>query len=117
MNDGISLIPDARGTLHRKGALREMSRKLQMVLFGFLLIGLLGCAQRWSAEDRTPRVSKEELRTMMGRPETVIIDARTEAGWRTSRQKIKGAVRENPLDPERWAGKYSTGSTLIFYCG
>ena len=58
-----------------------------------------------------------KLDLMMGRPETVIIDARTEAGWRTSRQKIKGAVRENPLDPERWAGKYSTGSTLIFYCG
>ena len=94
-----------------------MSRKVQLVLLGLLLIGLLGCAQRWSAEDRTPRVSKEELRTMMGRPETVIIDARTEGGWRASRTKIKGAVRENPLDPERWAGKYSTDKVLIFYCG
>ena len=94
-----------------------MSRKVQVVLFGLLLIGLLGCAQRWSAEDRTPRVSKEELRAMMGRPETVIIDVRTEAGWRASRQKIKGAVRENPLDPTPWASKYQTERVLIFYCG
>jgi rhodanese-related sulfurtransferase len=93
-----------------------MSRKVQAVLFGLLLIGLLGCAQKWSAEGRTPRVTKDELQAMMGRPEVVIVDVRTEAGWRMSNLKIKGAVREDPKDPRPWAGKYSQDRVFIFYC-
>lgn len=94
-----------------------MSKRLPMVLFGLLLIGLLGCAQRWSAEDRTPRISKEELRAMMGRPEVMIIDARIGSSWRASNQKIKGAVREDPDIPGTWFGKYPQDKVLIFYCG
>ncbi len=93
-----------------------MGKKVKMVLFGLLLIGLAGCAQRMAAEDRTPRMTKEEVRAIMGRPETVIIDARTAAAWKMSNQKIKGAVREDPDDPGSWVGKYSTDKVLIFYC-
>ena len=93
-----------------------MSRKVQMVLLGLLLIGLPGCVQGLSAEDRTPRVTKEELQAMMGRPETVIIDVRTGLAWKMSNQKIKGAVREDPEDPRPWVGKYSKDRVFIFYC-
>lgn len=87
-----------------------------MVLFGLLLIGLVGCLPRMSAEDRTPRMTKEEVRAIMGRPETVIIDARTGGAWRASNTKIKGAVREDPDAPGTWVGKYSQDKVLIFYC-
>jgi rhodanese-related sulfurtransferase len=96
--------------------LKEMNRKVQGVLWGLLLIGLPGYFQAWSAEDRTPRVTKEELRAMMERPETVIIDVRTGLAWKMSNQKIKGAVREDPEDPRPWVGKYSKDRLFIFYC-
>ncbi len=99
-----------------------MGVRVSMVFFGLLLISLLGCAHRWSAEDRaprvsTPRVSKEELLAMMERPEVVIIDARKASAWRTGTLTIKGAVVENSnADPRTWAAKYSRDSVLVFYC-
>ena len=93
-----------------------MGRKVYIVLFGLLLIGFLGCAQRYSAEDRTPRMTKEEVRAIMDRPETVIVDARTGSAWRASNRKIKGAVREDPDIPGTWFGKYPQDKVLIFYC-
>jgi len=94
-----------------------MSRKVQVVLLGLLLISLLGCAQRFSAEDRTPRVTKEELLAMMDRPEVVIIDVRKASSWRTGTLRIKGSVQEDSnQDPRMWAGKYSRDKMLIFYC-
>ena len=93
-----------------------MNRKVQMVLWGLLLIGLQGYFQGLFAQDRTPRVTKEELRAMMGRPETVIIDVRTGLAWKMSNRKIKGAVREDAEDPRPWVGKYSKDRVFIFYC-
>jgi rhodanese-related sulfurtransferase len=91
-----------------------MSRWAQGMLLGLLLVALAGCFQRWSAEDRTPRVTKEELLALMERPETVIIDVRTGS---TSKRRIKGAAREDPgTDPRTWAGKYAKDKVLVFYC-
>ncbi len=94
-----------------------MHRKMQMLLYGVLLISLLGCVQKFSTEDRTPRVTKEELLAMMDRPEVVIIDVRKESVWRTGNMRIKGSVREDSnQDPRTWAGKYSHDKMLVFYC-
>ncbi len=94
-----------------------MGGRVNMVFFGLLLISLLGCAQRWSAEDRTPRISKEELLAMMERPDVVIIDVRKASIWRIGTLTIKGAMHEDSNgDPRTWAGKYSKDKVLVFYC-
>ncbi len=93
-----------------------MGRKVHLALFGLLLFGLVGCFPRTAAEDLAPRMSKEEVRAVMDRPDTVIIDARTGGAWRASNQKIKGAVREDPDLPGTWFGKYPADKVLIFYC-
>ncbi len=94
-----------------------MRKRFLIVLFGLLLVGLVGCTQKFAAEDRTPRVTKEELRAMMDRPDVIIIDVRKPSVWRTGNLKIKGSVQENPnQDPRTWAGKYPTNKILVFYC-
>ena len=74
-----------------------------------------GCYQ-FAAKDTSPKMTKEELRPLLGDPNVVIIDVRLGDEWNKSESKIKGAVRE---DPEKAikdsADKYPKDKTLVFY--
>ncbi len=63
-----------------------------------------------------PRMTKEELKGLMGKPDVVIIDVRAKSDWEGSKEKIQGAVREDPQKTKEWAGKYPKDKTLVFYC-
>ncbi len=95
-----------------------MRRKvLPGVLAGFLLAGfvLSGFAANLQAEE-VSRMTKEELKETLEKPGVVIIDVRANADWMESRQKIKGAVREDPKKVASWMGKYPKDKTFVFYC-
>jgi len=79
-------------------------------LAALLLISGSGFAQE------APRITKEEVRSMIGKPEVVIIDVRQGADWKASEVKIKGAVREDAGSVPAWMDKYPKDKTLIFYC-
>jgi 3-mercaptopyruvate sulfurtransferase SseA len=83
------------------------------MLLIFLTVGLFAAIAK-SAD--APRMTKEELRAMVGKPDLVIIDVRREADWTGSDLKIKGAVREDPGAIQGWANKYPKDKTLVFYC-
>ncbi len=87
------------------------------------LIGMIGmmtafaCMPFVTADSKVPRMTKEELRQIMDRPDVVVIDVRTGDSWRRSERMIKGAVRENPeKDVKTWAIRYERDKTLVFYC-
>ena len=63
-----------------------------------------------------PKISKEELQTMLGNPEVVIIDVRAGGDWSAGDSKIKGAIREDPGKVDSWMDKYPKDKTLVFYC-
>ena len=63
-----------------------------------------------------PRITKEEVKKMLGDPEVIIIDVRSNGDWNASNVKIQGAVRENPESVGQWMNKYSKEKTLVFYC-
>ncbi len=63
-----------------------------------------------------PRMTKDELKGMLGNPDLVIIDVRTQQNWTDSDLKIKGAVREDPESLDSWANKYPRDKTLVLYC-
>jgi hypothetical protein len=67
-----------------------------------------------SAED-APRITKEEAKALLGSPNVVFIDARTDAAWSASDKKIKGAVRIDKWDLETQASGYGRDSTFIVY--
>ncbi len=64
-----------------------------------------------------PRMTKEELKAKLGNPDIVIIDVRIGEEWKVSKEKIQGAIREDPeKDIKNWAEKYPKDKTLVFYC-
>ncbi len=89
-------------------------KKISRVMLLFAL--LVGCAGRWGA-DVTPRMAKEELRSLLGKRDVIIVDVRIEDEWKASKWKIAGAVREDPeKDGNTWAAKYPREKILVFYC-
>ena len=63
-----------------------------------------------------PKITKEDLKAILGTPDVIIVDVRTNAGWNESKLKIKGAVREDPTQATLWTAKYPKEKTLVFYC-
>jgi rhodanese-related sulfurtransferase len=82
-----------------------------------LLVGLaLACAGTVPSQAEVPRMTKEELRTLMGRADVVVVDVRAGGDWTRATEKIAGAVREEPGAEATWASKYPKDTTLVFYC-
>ena len=80
----------------------------------WLFVVLAWGTSSWGAE--VPKITKEDLKAILGTPDVIIVDVRTNAGWNESKLKIKGAVREDPIQATLWAGKYPKDKTLVFYC-
>jgi 3-mercaptopyruvate sulfurtransferase SseA len=82
-----------------------------------LLGGMTGTVRAMGKGVEAPRVSKEQLLSMMEKPDVVILDVRESESWKESKQKIRGAVREAPeKDIQGWLDKYPKEKTLVFYC-
>jgi hypothetical protein len=62
-----------------------------------------------------PRITKEQLKEMLGKPDVVIIDARPVEQWKYSDQIIPGTVHEDPLSIQIWAGKYDKNKKIVVY--
>lgn len=83
-----------------------------VILFFITLGGFITSAL--SAD--VPRMTKDELNAMLGNPDLVIIDVRYGEDWTDSDLKIKGAIREDPINVKSWANKYPKNKTLVLYC-
>jgi predicted sulfurtransferase len=68
-----------------------------------------------STED-VPRISKEEVKAMLGKPDAIIIDVRISGPLPPGEPKIKGAIVEDPRKVQSWMGKYPKDKTIVFYC-
>jgi hypothetical protein len=94
-------------------------RKIQHgMVFSFVVFLLLaGCSQVIVSDTEVPRMTKEELKSLLGNPGIVVVDLRIADDWKRSDSKIKGAIRENPEEDNRtWTSKYPKYRTLVFYC-
>jgi hypothetical protein len=61
------------------------------------------------------KISKEELKSMLGNSDIFILDVDREGNWEDRDRKILGAVRENPKEIESWMTKYPKNNTFILY--
>lgn len=62
------------------------------------------------------RMSKDELRSMLGSADLVVIDVRTEKEWKKSDKKISGSTWEDAEEVNAWADKYPKDKTIVLYC-
>ncbi len=88
-------------------------KRSRIVLAFLVLLALTGASCVQARE--VPRISKEEVLKMVGNPDAIIIDVRSESDWIASKAKIKGALREDPGELSSWADKYPKDRTLVLY--
>lgn len=92
------------------------SRKLWTIIAMTMSLSLIGCFQNVVLDTKIPRMAKEELQLILGRPDIIIVDVRVDDEWKKSQWKIKGAVREDPeKEIQSWIEKYPKDKTFIFY--
>ena len=60
-------------------------------------------------------MEKEELKSMLGDSDLIILDVRPQEQWLLSNKKIAGAVHADPDAVDSWAGKYSKDKRFIIY--
>ena len=91
-------------------------KKRGVVVSVVLCLVLSGIWAVFALAEDIPRMTKEELKGLMDKPDVIIIDVRANVDWLGSTLKIKGAVREEPRNVNSWVDKYSKDKTLVFYC-
>jgi hypothetical protein len=94
----------------------QMKRKLVKTLAVTLSLAIVGIFAITGLAQETPKITKEEVKGMLGSPDVIVIDVRLGGDWDGSALKIKGAVREDPRNVGSWIDKYSKDKILIFYC-
>ena len=90
-----------------------MTPAISRIVFALVLVAVLSVN---AVAGNAPRISKEEVKSMLGNKDLIIVDVRTGKDWKASEYKIKGAVRVDPREVESWASKYSENQTFVFYC-
>jgi len=83
------------------------------------VLGLLplGYSRVSASEIKVPRITKEEVKSMLGSPDVIILDIRSAQSWKESEWKIKGAIREDGEgETSAWMAKYPKDRTSILYC-
>ena len=74
----------------------------------------------WSAGDLpfpdAPRISKEEVRNLIGKPNFYLLDIRPKEQWNAARLKLPSAIHEDPEETQEWASKYPKDAKIVTYC-
>ena len=85
-----------------------------------LIVAIVAALFAWQAigvaagTEEIPRMTKEELKPLLGSPEVVVLDVRLE--WGNAPTKIAGAVHENPQKVDEWSPKFPKGKKIVLYC-
>jgi 3-mercaptopyruvate sulfurtransferase SseA len=92
--------------------MKNSNMMMLMAIFAALVVSFSATAGATDAE----RMTKEELRSMLGNPDVIIVDVRQPGDYNPSDTKIQGAVREDPGAVGAWMDKYPKDKILVFYC-
>jgi hypothetical protein len=90
--------------------------KKRLLIATLIIFFLVGASMILAKSVDAPRMTKDELKGMLGNPDLVIVDVRYGKDWTDSDLKIKGAAREDPKVFESWANKYPKNKTIVLYC-
>mgnify|MGYP006271400231 CR=1 FL=1 len=90
--------------------------KMKLLIATLIIFFMVDASMLFANPTDAPRITKDELKAMLGSPDLVIVDVRYGKDWTDSDIKIKGAVREDPKVFESWANKYAKNKTIVLYC-
>ena len=92
----------------------NLPRCTVMSLSSLLFLIMLGYASAHASDIQ--RITVEELKALLKSKDVVIIDVRPKAQFDSSKDKLPGAVNENPFEARDWGGKYSKEDPTVLYC-
>ena len=81
-----------------------------------VVLVLIAFAYGAARADDSHMMTKEQLLPLLGKPNVIIIDVRTNWDWDHSKTKIKGAVKEEGMKFGAWMNKYPKDKTIVLYC-
>ena len=81
-----------------------------ILLVSFLLMG------KALAADDIPRMTKDELKAILNVEDVTILDVRLGKDWKSSEFKIKGAIRTDPKQIDKWSKDLRKENRLVLYC-
>ncbi len=90
--------------------------KKRLSIATLIILFMVGVSMTAAESAEAPRMTKDELKAMLGNPDLIIIDVRSGVDWAEGDLKIKGAIREDPETSKSWAKKYSKEKTILLYC-
>ena len=85
-------------------------KRVLLFVFCLLLTGATALAVE------VKKISKEDLKSMLGSSELVLLDVRTGNDWSSSEYKIKGAVRIEGEEIDAATKRYHKDQTIVLYC-
>lgn len=92
---------------------RKLATPLALIFFILVVASVIVFP---ALAQQAPKITKEEVKAMLGNADVIIIDVRHGGDWNSSATKITGAVREDTDNINSWIGNYPKDKTLIFYC-
>ena len=93
-----------------------MNMRLSTTSAVTLCLTVVGISALAALAQEAPRITKEELKEMLGNPDVIIIDLRLGRDWENSELRIEGALREDPGNLNSSISKYPREKTLVLYC-
>jgi hypothetical protein len=97
---------------------RFMGRKLTLlfvvVLATVVAWSVMGFNEGIAGVEDVPRMNVEELKSILGSPDVVVLDVRF--GGESAPKRILGSVFENPDKIDTWSSKYPKGKKIVLYC-
>jgi rhodanese-related sulfurtransferase len=90
--------------------------KKRLLIITSIIFFMVGIFTVCAKSPEPSRMSKDELKAMLGSPDLILLDVRYGKDWTDSDSKIKGAVREDPKLFESWSNKYPKDKTIVLYC-
>lgn len=94
--------------------MKNVLGKMMFVAAMSVIIG--ACSLASMATEEVPLMTTSELKSMLDKPDTVILDVRAGSDWTSSDQKISGAVRGDPKEFRKWSNIYPEKDTIVLYC-
>jgi len=81
-----------------------------ILIVSFLLIG------KALAADDISLMTKDELKAILDAEDVTILDVRLGRDWKSSEFKIKGAIRTDPKQIDKWSENLRKENRLVLYC-
>jgi hypothetical protein len=80
-----------------------------------LLIALAGYSAPPSSVEQVPRLTKEAVKEMLGKPDVVIVDIRYIKQYEESDKKLPGAVFVQPENFDEFVKNHPKDKTYVLY--